>query len=356
MLRKNVKLKRAAVLSPLALTLAACGGGSRSPVTAIPDDGTTTVVVLDFFTNNYHGGNVTAIVRENTDVTVVEDDRSDTTLSSQTPRLIKEAYENNEAEVINTSFVVGNTPVQTFTSYNAYSETVGDLYAAKVYVVAAAGNNGSFGASPFQVSSDLNIVVGALDSEGDIAFYSNYHPTAVDFYADGYFNGGMGTSYASPRVAAYIAELMEANPDYSMSEIRTLLELNSEYVLQDHNGYKFVIQTLDGIDTTEHVINTRVIVEAGFELFENLNPEQYLLDEWTTAIDSGASDYVDLEQYFVDTEFTGYTYGVAAVEVAQAHYHWYEHRESTDAEVITYLESIDSPTIAPIILDTVSLV
>lgn len=353
MKRKKLKINKGLALTPLALTLAACGGGSKnSPVVAIPDDGTTTVVVLDFFTNSTHGGNVAAIVEDNTDVVVIRDDRSDTLSSSATPSLILESYTSNEAEVINTSFVVGSGAVETSVSYNTYSSLVGDLYASGVFVVAASGNNGSFGASPFQVSSDLNIVVGALDASGDIAFYSNYHPTAVDFYADGEYNGGFGTSYASPRVAAYIAELIDAKPDYTMSEIRTLLELNSEYVLQEHDGHKFVIQTLDGIDTTEHVINTRVIVEAGFELFENINPEQSLLDEWITKIDTGTDDYVDLKQYFDDTEFTDYTYGVAAVEVAQANYHWYEQRESTDAEVIAYLESIDSPTVTPIVFDT----
>lgn len=356
MKHKKLKMKKGLALTPLALILAACGGSKNTPVVGTPDDGVTTVVVLDFFTNNSHGENVASIVEENTDVVVIRDDRSDTVSTSATPTLIVTSYTDNEAEVVNTSFVAGNTPVQTSVSYNEYSSVVGDLYDAGVYVVAASGNNGSFGASPFQVSSDLNIVVGATDASGGIAWYSNYHPTAVDFYADGEYNGGVGTSYAAPRVAAYTAELMEANPDYTMSEIRTLLELNSEYVLQEHNGYKFVTQNIDGIDTTEHVINTRVIVEAGFELFENINPEQALLDEWIAKIDTGSSDYVDLKQYFDDTEFTGYTYGVAAVEAAQANYHWYEHRESTDAEVIAYLGSIDSPTVVPIVLDASVLV
>ena len=350
---KKPTINRGLGLTPLALTLGACGSDSRnSPVVSIPDDGVTTVVVLDFFTNTNHGENVAAIVETITDVVVVRDDRSDTLLSSATPGLLIEAYSSNEAEVINTSFVVGNAPVQTSISYNEYSSAVGDLYASGVFVVAAAGNNGSFGASPFQVSSDLNIVVGALDASGDIAFYSNYHPTAVDFYADGSYGTGLGTSYASPRVAAYIAELIEANPDYTMSEIRTLLELNSDYVLQEHGGYKFVIQTIDGIDITEHVINSRVIVEAGFELFENINPEQAILDEWISKIDAGVNDYIDLKQYFDDTDFTGYTYGVAAVELAQAQYHWYEHRESTDAEVTAYLDSMDKPTVIAVALDT----
>ena len=94
-------------------------------------------------------------------------------------------------------------------------------------------------------------------------------------------------------------------------------------------------QYLDGIDTVDHVIDTRVIVEAGFELFDGRNPEQEELDNWVESIYTGDSTYNDLQ---VELEGNGvHLDNVADIELAQAYFHWNHQRESTDEELFDKL-------------------
>ena len=343
--KKN--LKRAATLSPFALALAACGGTSgvyrTGTVNPVVGDDETTIVVLDYFSTMTHGDDVTAVVEANTDVNVIGDDMTSHSLLNGTPARIASVYEEYEAEVINTSFVDDSHTIAFSSRDSSYADTVRTLYENGTFVVAASGNDYQYGAARYQVDSDLNLIVGAVNEFNQITSYSNYHQDVVDFYAEGRSEDGQhGTSFAAPHVSAYVAELMEANPDYTMSEIRTLLELNSDYVLAKHGGHEFVIQVLDGISTTDHEINIRVRVEAAFELFADTNPTWGQLSWWTESIRSGTGTFDDLVTYIDTYDFSDITLGVDIVEKAQAHYHWYENRESTDAEVLAYLDNPDS--------------
>jgi hypothetical protein len=371
---KDVYKKSLATI-PAILALSACGGGGgtgggsgggvRNPGYNTPppndpdDDGVDTVVVLDYYSgpSGYHGDFVENTLDKVTDARTVGVDRANSPLASQTDDLLVQVNSAHEPEVINMSTAQTYVTTSTHPVPTALTHVIRDLYEEGTAVVASAGNEGSFGASFSRNQSELDITVGATDASGKITSYSNYHPEMVDFYAPGdsaptlYSTGGssyilvlQGTSFSSPKVAGMVVEIMQDNPDYTMSEIRTLLELNSEYLVHDDGqGHVFTYQYLDGLDTTDHVIDTRVIVEAGFELFEDMNPTQALLDQWVSQIDSGQKDYVDLKQFFDDTTFDGYTLGVAAVEKAQAFYHWNYHRESTDQEVLKILDGI-APT------------
>lgn len=362
--------KKAKVLgvTPLALALAACGGGEDvkqpTPVVDLPkdpdEDGTTTVVVLDYYTgrNGYHGDFVENTVVQNTDTDVVGVDREGKGKVADTGPLLDTVNDTHEPEVINmstgaraivTERATFDSPLQGITdvSYELWSEGTA--------VVGAAGNEGSYGTSMSRGASVFQLSIGSAD-EGGIESYSNYHPKVVDFYTDGVseptaydYNGKTymlelsGTSFAAPRVSAMIAELIEHDPDYTMSEIRTLLEYNSEYREHDDGqGNEFVYQFLDEILHFDHVIDTRVIVEAGFELFAGRNPNQEELDSWILDIDNGVKTYEDLEAHLsggvkVDE--------VAQIEVAQAYYHWNFHREATDLEVVEKLtEQLDGTT------------
>lgn len=333
-------------MSPFALLVAACGGGSNvvTPRDPANDDGKTTVVVLDNFSTSNHGNNVANTVENHTDkeVTVVEQDR-DSWQTSQTPSQLNDAYTVHDAEVINTSFGVTNSANNNLTN-SEYTRITKYLYSQDVAVVNSAGNDGDYGINKLGSESPYTIDVGATDARGtDIAGYSNYHPAAVDFYASGKISAGYGTSYSAPKVAGMIADLIQYDPEYTMPEIRTLLELNSEYVLQDHDGFLFTSQILTEISIYDHDINTTVIVEAGFELFENMNPTQDLLDTWVLDIEEGEADYSDLLNFFDTTSFDQYNLGVAPVEQAAAYYHWFEGREATAEEVIHIVDTGYTP-------------
>jgi hypothetical protein len=349
MLKKLFKSKKAKVLGamPLALSLAACGGGggsisySTSTTTGdTNDDGITEVAVLDHFSGTYrtHGPKVVNTVKSETDSLVTEHNRANET-SNQTANLLTQLHTNGDPEVINMSTAHSTVvtvrhafssaePSITAASYNLWKEGT--------VVVASAGNAGEYGVAESRGFSVFQTSVGAADLVG-ITSYSNYHPKVIDFYANGWNEGSVGTSISAPLVSAWVAELLEYDNSYTMSEIRTLLEYNSTYRTHDDGeGHVFNYQYLFGINTYDHVIDTRVITEAGFELFAGRNPDHSELYEWIIKIDAGVASFESLKEHLIDTVPVKLD-EVAEIEIAQAHYHWYEHRESTDQEVIDYL-------------------
>lgn len=365
--RKKSALKATAV-TPLALSVAACGG-SREPIptpdptpTPLPidedDDGVTTTVVLDYYTGDsgYHGDFVENTVAQNTDTDVVGVDREGRGRVSDTDNLLLEVNTDHEPEVINMS-TGARSVVQDRGVFDSYlpelAEVSYNLWTEGVVVVGAAGNEGSYGVSASRGSSVFQLAIGSADEDG-IESYSNYHPKVIDFYIDGFseptayeYNGTtymlelQGTSFAAPRVSAMVAELIEHDPDLTMSEIRTLLEYNSEYLEHDDGaGNEFVYQYLSELVQYDHVIDTRVIVEAGFELYMGRNPNQAELNHWVEQIDLGNETYETLEVWF--SENTQNLDEVASVELAQAYYHWNFHRESTDLEVVDRLVDIEA--------------
>ena len=359
MKRKKLKLNKGLALTPLALTLAACGGSRTSPTFGDPDDnGVTTAAVLDYYTgpDGYHGDFVEATIKEATTVDVVGVDRRDGTVSGTTTELERTDSE-HEPEVINmstgTTLVVTDRSITQSSTQQLTDKSV-ELFQEGTFVVASAGNEGSYGVSASRGVSVFQLAIGATDDTGELTTYTNYHPKEVDFYANGtsavteytspstgnvYYLTLQGTSFSAPTVAGYVAELFKHNPDYSYSEIRTLLEYNSEYLVHDSPEGSFVYQYLDGIDTVEHVIDTRVIVEAGFELFDGRNPEQAELDNWINLVYTGVVTYEDLQ---FELEGNGvHLDNVADIELAQAHFHWNYHRESTDEELFNRLTSTE---------------
>ncbi len=105
---------------------------------------------------------------------------------------------NEGADVINLSF---GAPYYS----QALADAINYAISRGVVVVAAAGNDG--GATPnFPAALPGVISVGALDSTGNVAFYSN---RGADIYAPGTaYNGMRGTSFAAPYIAGQIAQRM----------------------------------------------------------------------------------------------------------------------------------------------------
>ncbi|NOZ73381.1 MAG: S8 family serine peptidase [Chloroflexi bacterium] len=106
-------------------------------------------------------------------------------------------------------------------------------------VVVAAGNSGTD--TPFYPAVYDNVIsVGAVTSTGDLATYSNYGPN-VDVVAPGSsiystewagtgrtYGFRSGTSMASPHVAGLAALMLSVNPALTESEVRTLIESNTQ--------------------------------------------------------------------------------------------------------------------------------
>ena len=84
-----------------------------------------------------------------------------------------------------------------------------------ILVVAAAGNESS-DEPTYPASYPTVISVGALNEDSQIAQYSNYG-AFVDVYA---FPLSEGTSYSTPNIAAKAAQIIKANPNIAVKEIR----------------------------------------------------------------------------------------------------------------------------------------
>lgn len=110
-----------------------------------------------------------------------------------------------------------------------------------ILMIAAAGNSGAnndqTGSYPANFKLDSVVSVGATDSSGQLAGYSNFGPTSVHLAAPGSeilstfpIAAGLGpvgelsgTSMASPHVAGIIALAAAANPSLSALQLRSIL-------------------------------------------------------------------------------------------------------------------------------------
>ncbi|MGQ4871095.1 MAG: S8 family serine peptidase [Candidatus Thorarchaeota archaeon] len=131
----------------------------------------------------------------------------------------------------------------------AFDDAVDRAYNAGIVVVAASGNDGK-GTISYPAAYDNAIAVGAIDSDHNLADFSNYGPEqevvapGVDIYStmptytvtlNYWFMGGCsqnydrmsGTSMATPMVAGVVALILSANPDLTPPEVRDILHTTS---------------------------------------------------------------------------------------------------------------------------------
>ena len=349
------KLKKATMLSPTALALSACNTGGGSTTTSNPTSPSTStasinVVVVDSFKlaedgGDGHGEKVVSVFNEhnigNTTVTEYELNLWDDT------NPITTVQQEMDPDVINTSWVVAdyfaespmviefNDPAAG-SSLRDVLDTGLDIWNNNTTIVASAGNDSmENSASAPWAFSIFPIVVGALDDTGNIAAYSNSGSETVHYYHSGNGpDGGSGTSYSTARVAAMVSDIKEQLPGISESSVRTLLEKNSVYSLEDGK----YIQKLDELTTLDASIDTRVRVEAVFELFESRNPTQEELDYWINEIDNNGLDIRQLAHDFAADGIEDNR--VAPIEKMQAFYHFWLNREAEDSEIADMLASL----------------
>ena len=154
----------------------------------------------------------------------------------------------SKVDVLNVSFGADESKI------TAEAKAIGEsilkpIYEAGKTVVCAAGNDGTESVY-YPASSQYTIAVSAVDSQNQIASFSNYG-NSIDFTAPGkglilpYYTGdnlynssfsedsaeyskNSGTSFASPFIAADFAMLKSENPKYSITDMKNILIENCE--------------------------------------------------------------------------------------------------------------------------------
>lgn len=346
--QKTKTAKKLASLSPVVLI--ACNSNSGEKNTHNNSFNTSTepvVVILDTFqTNTSHGPMVLQnffgeFGNDYKEVTVIAEDVD----LDKEPMPLLRAYEDFLPDVINTSWgLVGNTDYPFIGQYNSfdgkdtvqeYLEAHQTLWENGVTVVASAGNRGYDGSTNQSAAlSIFPIIVGAVSQyDNQIYDWSDHGSATVHYYEIGDGWGKEGTSFSAPRVAAHVALIKEFNPNISESSIRTILEKNSVY---DFDKGSFV-QKIDKVTNFDGAIDTRVIVEAVFEIFEGRNPSENELDYWIRQIDNGVSVFDMAREYAKNGIQTD---DVPPIERIQAFYHFWLNRESQDQEVVEMFEDL----------------
>lgn len=149
----------------------------------------------------------------------------------------------NKVDVINLSLGIDETEIDA-KSKMYFDEFIKSIYNSGTMIVCASGNKGEENVY-YPASSNYTIAVGAVDSDKQIASFSNFGNT-VDFTAPGKYlilpyytsdnlynsevpnSRSSGTSFASPFVTSAIAMIKTENKNYTSEQVKNILIQNSE--------------------------------------------------------------------------------------------------------------------------------
>ncbi|WP_439646643.1 S8 family peptidase [Piscibacillus salipiscarius] len=160
----------------------------------------------------------------------------------------------NNMDIINMS-LGGSQSSSILKDYADYA-----YYNAGILVVAAAGNSGnSWGWSDtvgYPAKYDSVIAVAAVDQNNNRASFSSHGP-AVELAAPGVniystmpgnsYDSLNGTSMASPHVAGVAAQVWQAKPHLSNSQLRSLLNNTAQYLGNSNYYGNGLVQSFDAI-------------------------------------------------------------------------------------------------------------
>ena len=141
----------------------------------------------------------------------------------------------------------------------------------EILILAAAGNEGSnndaFPLYPANLPLDNIISVAAVTSAGLLASYSNYGVSSVDVTApgSGILSLGLsgyrtlsGTSMATPHVAGLVALIKSANPNLTISQIRSII-LSTARRVAGLEGYISTGGIIDAYAAVQEAVSTEAL-------------------------------------------------------------------------------------------------
>ena len=149
----------------------------------------------------------------------------------------------NKVDVINLSLGIDENEIDT-NSKKYFDEFIKSIYNSGVMIVCASGNKGEENVY-YPASSNYTIAVGAVDSDKQIASFSNFGNT-LDFTAPGKYltlpyytsdnlynsevpnSKSSGTSFASPFISSAIAMIKSENKNYTSEQVKNALIQNAE--------------------------------------------------------------------------------------------------------------------------------
>lgn len=163
-------------------------------------------------------------------------------------------------------------------SKRATAEMIALLYQVDIPVVISSGNSGAYeeGISA-PACIDLAISVGAVDSDGKRAYFSQ-NGANLDLYAPGVsitsslpdenYGSFNGTSMSAPHVSAAIALMREANPSLRVSDVLNILSDTGMSIYDAQFGYTAsLIQVNNAImatfDPAQLIVNGTFELESG---------------------------------------------------------------------------------------------
>ncbi|MGV9103148.1 MAG: S8 family serine peptidase [Candidatus Thorarchaeota archaeon] len=235
---------------------------------------------------------------------------------------------------------------------SSFNDAINRAYSADVVVVAASGNDGE-GTVSYPAAYTNAIAVGAIDSNHQLASFSNYGDEqevvapGVDIYSTmptysvtltswyyGYSNDYdqmSGTSMACPMVAGVVSLVRDANPDLTASEVRDILQTTATDLgstgWDQYYGYGMVNaeaavdEAGGGGDTTPPAQVTGLTATAAshsqIDLSWDANTESDL--DYYNVYRDGSKITETTNTYYSDTGLsaeTTYTYEISAVDTS----------------------------------------
>jgi thermitase len=220
--------------------------------TPIADHGTAVAGIIDGVGNNGTGGVGVAWNVKVLPVRVSNNSDGSAWCSSMATGI--EWASTHGAKVINLSYDITGCP-NTINAATDYAKTHG----AVTFI--AAGNTGVKLAASFPTTHSF-ILVGASDSSGARASFSNYGP-AIDLMAPGVsiyaplpgntYAYGTGTSFSSPISAGVAALLFSLNASWTPDQIRILMLATAQTASATNNGY-------GRVDAAASVTSARAVI------------------------------------------------------------------------------------------------
>ena len=148
-------------------------------------------------------------------------------------------------------------------------------------------------------SSPYVISVSAVDEDkGIIPSYAEYDENLVDCFVDGRaLDGSIGTSFASPKICAFYADLLEDG--LTIPQIDAVYRISSEPVKgEDNNWYWYLADDVFLIDLN----NAKELVFDLYYLVCGRNPDPGGLNFWVNTIDQAKNLDEVIEAFIYEAE------------------------------------------------------